>query len=326
MRRRAWLCTLGATLLVASLDSGAQRFTYNSGQSIAPAYEGWERNADGTYNLMFGYMNQNWEEEPNIPVGENNNFSPGPADRGQPTHFLPRRNRFVFKIQVPADFGDQELVWSLTHGGETIKAYGSLKRDYALEAITIISEKGGIGGGGSSPEVRANQPPTLRIEGGLQRTAKVGEPVRLIFQALDDGNPPPRRLNTQNRVRSEQRVGQQGAAQAADTAAPADPDAIYRRPPQRSTVSSATGLRVAAYHYRGEGTVTFDPPQIKLWEDTRAGANSPHAANWVPPPLPPDGRVMVHATFDKPGTYILRVVADDGGMWDDEDITVTVTQ
>ncbi len=325
--RRLWLCAIGIALLLASLDSGAQRLTYNSGQPIAPAYEGFERNEDGSYNLLFGYMNQNWEQEPDIPVGPDNGFSPGPADLGQPTHFLPRRNRFVFKIRVPADFGSQELVWTLTVNGQTVRAYASLKADYALEAITIISEKGGIGGGGGTPQVRRNTAPTLRVEGSLERTVKVGEPLRVILQALDDGLPPARSLDVgNNRNRSETRVGAAGAAQAAAEQEGGSLNAVYRRPPQRSTVSSATGLRVVMYHYRGEGNVKFDPPQIKLWEDTRAGANSPHAAAWVPPPLPPDGRVMVHASFDKPGTYILRCIADDGGMWDDEDITVTVTQ
>ncbi len=298
MRLRAWLCTIGGALLVTSPSGEAQRLTYNSGQPIAPAYEGWEQNEDGSHNLLFGYMNQNWEEEPDIPVGPDNYFEPGPADRGQPTHFLPRRNRFVFKVRVPADFEDQELVWNLTVNGQTIRAYGSLMRDYVLEPITIISEKGGIRGGGATTGVRENTPPTVRVEGPLERTVKAGEPLRLIVQAIDDGLPPPRRLNT--------------------------PRPAYRRPPQRSTVSSATGLRVSWFVYRGEGRVTFDPPQINVWEDTRAGANSPWAANWVAPPLPPDGRIMVHATFDRPGTYVLRCLADDGGLWDDEDVTVIV--
>ena len=325
--RRLWLWAIGAALLLAPLDAGAQRLSYNSGQPIAPAYEGFERNPDGSFTLMFGYMNQNWEQEPDVPVGADNSFSPGPADRGQPTHFFPRRNRFVFKINVPADFGTEELVWTLTVNGQTVKAYASLKPDYALEPITIISEKGGIGGGGGTPEVRKNTAPTLHVEGPHERTVKVGEPMRVILQALDDGLPPARSLDGGNaRTRSETRVGTAGAAQAADVQRQAaDPNAIYRRPPQRSTVSSATGLRVVMYHYRGVGKVAFDPPQIKLWEDTRAGANSPHGPAWVPPPLPPDGRIMVHATFDKPGTYILRCVADDGGMWDDKDIQVTVT-
>ena len=37
--------------------------SFSSGQNIAPVYEGWEQNTDGSFNLVFGYMNRNWEEE-----------------------------------------------------------------------------------------------------------------------------------------------------------------------------------------------------------------------------------------------------------------------
>ena len=110
-----------ACLLVQSPSAVSAQETYSKGQSISPAYEGWEQNPDGSFNFLFGYMNRNWLEEPDIPVGVDNSFSPGPADRGQPTHFLPRRNRFVFKVRVPADWGDKELVWTLTANGETRK-------------------------------------------------------------------------------------------------------------------------------------------------------------------------------------------------------------
>lgn len=33
--------------------------TYRSGQHIEPAFEGWRPNEDGTFNMMFGYMNEN---------------------------------------------------------------------------------------------------------------------------------------------------------------------------------------------------------------------------------------------------------------------------
>ena len=79
------------------------------------------------------------------------------------------------------------------------------------------------------------------------------------------------------------------------------------------------------YVYRGAGSVSFDPPQIKVWEDTREGANSPWAPRLVPPPWPAEGRIMVEATFHQPGTYVLRCLADDGGLWDDGDVTVTVS-
>ena len=42
------------------------------------------RNPDGTFTLVFGYMSRNYEEEPGVPVGAENFFEPGPADRGQP--------------------------------------------------------------------------------------------------------------------------------------------------------------------------------------------------------------------------------------------------
>jgi len=115
--------------------------TYHKGQHIEPAYEGWEQNADGTYNFLFGYHNENWEEELDIPVGENNQFSPGDADRGQPTHFLPRRNRFTFKVQVPADWGDKELAWTVTANGVTRTAYATLAKDYVVDSVVIASEQ-----------------------------------------------------------------------------------------------------------------------------------------------------------------------------------------
>ncbi|SVD84728.1 uncharacterized protein METZ01_LOCUS437582, partial [marine metagenome] len=103
-----------AAVLMSGQDIGAQRLSYSSGQNISPGYEGWEVDADGSRWFVFGYMNRNWDEEPDISVGPENMFSPGDADVGQPTHFLPRRNRFVFRVPIPEDFGqDDEMVWTL---------------------------------------------------------------------------------------------------------------------------------------------------------------------------------------------------------------------
>jgi hypothetical protein len=71
--------------------------------------------------------------------------------------------------------------------------------------------------------------------------------------------------------------------------------------------------------------VAFDPPQTKLWQDTRDGANSPWAAGWSPPAVPPENRWVANATFSVPGTYVLRALAHDGGLMDFEDVTVVVT-
>jgi hypothetical protein len=90
-------------------------------------------------------------------------------------------------------------------------------------------------------------------------------------------------------------------------------------------VNKNIGLHLAWLVYRGAGTVEFDPPQIKTWEDTRSGANSPWAPIWVPPPVPADGRYTTQVTFKAPGTYTLRARADDGALTGDAHLTVTVT-
>ena len=94
------------------------------GQSVALVYEGFWRNADGSFDLLFGYFNRNWEEEFDVPVGPGNTVEPGGPDQGQPTHFYPRRNQFIFKIRVPANFGNKEVVWTLTTNGSPRRRTG----------------------------------------------------------------------------------------------------------------------------------------------------------------------------------------------------------
>jgi len=99
---------------------------HDSGQSVTGAFEGWYRNPDGTFNLLFGYFNRNAKEELEIPIGPNNAIEPGGPDRGQPTHFLPRRQWGMFAVTVPQDFGSQKLSWKLTAHGVTTAIPGSL--------------------------------------------------------------------------------------------------------------------------------------------------------------------------------------------------------
>ncbi len=63
-------------LLVVSHGASAQ-LTYSRGQSVSPAFEGWWQNDDGSYTLFFGYMNANWDEELDVPIGPENNIVPG---------------------------------------------------------------------------------------------------------------------------------------------------------------------------------------------------------------------------------------------------------
>ena len=282
-----------AALLPA--DGLAQQ-SFAAGQTVAPAYEGWERNDDGSFNLVFGYMNRNWEEVLDVPAGPGNRIEPGGPDRGQPTRFHPRRNRFVFRIRVPADFGDQELVWSLTTHGRTERAYGTLKRDYFIDDLVIQANYGAGGAAATTPELAVNEPPTVAVEGPAERAARVGEPITLAAVSTDDGRPRARSMP------------------------PSDP-----RDPGRITTDTATGHRFSWFVYRGAGEVVFEPPQTKVWEDTRDTGGSPWSPGWKTPEAPADGRWVAEATFSEPGVYVLRGLAHDGGLAASADVTVVVT-
>jgi len=274
--------------------------SYSSGQPVWPAFEGWEKNDDGSFDFVFGYMNDNWREEFDVPIGVDNAIEPGGPDRGQPTHFQPRRNRFMFRVRVPKDWGDKEMVWTLSTQGIARKAYASLRTDLQIENIDIMSETGALGAGTSNPVLRADKPPVISIAGPKSLSAKVGVPVALTAVVTDDGVP-------------RARGGGRGRG-------------VNTPPPVRITVGKTLGLHLSWFVYRGAGAVTFEPRQIKTWEDTREGANSPWAPRWVAPPVPPEGRYVVTATFDQPGTYVLRSRADDGALTSDEEVTVTVSR
>lgn len=316
---RLFVFALGAVVLSPLVSAD----TYRSGQHVEPAFEGWRPNEDGTFNMMFGYMNENWEEEPNVAVGENNMFSPGEADRGQPTHFLPRRNRFTFEVQVPSDFGDRELVWTLNVNGVERKAYGTLKADYLVDNMVIASETGSLGAGTSSPESRANIPPVITVQGDDIRTVRVGQPMTLRTQVVDDGLPTPSDPVEQARQFAEFAGGPLAAALVTEENVR---QRLLMTPPTKVTVDKTNGLFLSWNVYRGEGDVTFNPQMPKPWEDTRAGSNSPWGSLWTPPPIPEDGMYEVEVTFDEPGTYVLWGRADDGGLYHDDYITVNVTE
>ena len=312
---------LVALVLFSGSVSAQTRFSYSSGQPLEPAYEGWMQNPDGSYTLYFGYQNTNWEQEFDVPIGPENSFSPGPPDMGQPTHFYPRRNPFLFTIQVPKDFGNKEIVWTLTANGVTRKAFGSVKSDYLIDPQVISTEVGGDNGSLAN-DLRTNLAPDLKVTGPLTRTVKVGQPLSLVAIAGDPDNLPPRRdgkpqpgVKKAARPQSPPRAG----------AAPNSPAVVYR-PPVAVVASAGPGLHLSWTVYRGKASsVTFTPDQMKTWMDTRAYGNS----MWSPPyeiPVPPaDGQWRADAVFSEPGTYVLRAVASDGALFSYENVTVTVT-
>jgi hypothetical protein len=224
---------------------------HDNGQSITPSFEGWFKNPDGTFSLSFGYLNRNYKEEVDLPVGPNNKFEPGLPDQGQPTHFMPRRNTGVFTVVVPADFGKQQLAWTITAHGETISIPGHLRPEWNIDALKEVTN------GNTPPVIKfaaadkgAQGPGGVRTE----MTVTTPKPVELTVLVTDDAV-----------------MKRQG-----DTD---DPDERPRGPM----------LGVNWSQYRGPGQVTFSDRAPKIV----------------------GGKATTSATFEKPGDYILRVLAWD---------------
>jgi hypothetical protein len=162
------------------------------GASVAPVYEGWWNNPDGTKTVLFGYYNRNSAQELDVPIGANNHFEPGEPDRGQPTYFLPRRKYGMFVVTLPKGFDrTQKLVWVLNTAGYHGTAHVNLAADFNLSPHKSSEE---------SPDRSFNLPPILKfgrndptftapmasLETIVKRTATVGVPMALDLLVDDD--------------------------------------------------------------------------------------------------------------------------------------------
>ncbi len=313
---------LSVLLLFQAAAAQEQRpeFMYMMGQRVFPTFEGWWQNEDGSFELFFGYMNYNWEQEFDVPIGPDNYvafaepgglddleesaYDPAVADQGQPAHFYPRRTPFQFTIRVPEELGDVEVVWTLTASGRTSRAYGSLAASYSIDKQTISTEVGGAFGS-LNDALRTNISPELEVDGAEHRGVRVGEPLTLVVFASDPDNLPARQ-DYRRRPKSLEELFQ---------------------PIPGTNVHSGPGLRFSWIVYRGSAQhVSFDPVQMKTWMDTRLYANSPWSPPFVIPDPPLDGRWVTQVTFEEPGDYVLRAVASDGSLFTYENLMVTVTR
>jgi hypothetical protein len=221
--RRIWVVGAALLLSAAAASKVSAQVQYSRGQNVAPVFEGWEHNPDGTYSMVFGYLNRNYEEEVDIPIGpENSIFVEGDTrDHGQPTHFYPRRQRFLFRVVVPADWDKTRgVVWTLTSRGRSDRAKGWLQPEWELSEGVIVEN---MGGGVPDP---ANKPPSLTTNSA--ETVSVREMASLSASATDDGLPKPLKRAPSN----------------------PDRDAQPRRP---------RGVQIKWIQYRGPGKATFEP-------------------------------------------------------------------
>jgi hypothetical protein len=241
------------------------------GQRVAPFFDGFYENADGTITLSFGYSNLNRAETIEIPLGPDNFIEPKEYDGRQPTSFPVSpvsgdaqaaasgrrdRERGVFTITVPATFkGD--VVWTLRHRGQTHKVPGRSKSGaYGLKWPMAM---------GSIPPLLRFKPdgPAGRGPAGIESAplqAATGTPLPITIWVKDDSE----------RDAESVQIKERGKPRPA--------------------------INFNWFKHSGPGPVKFDPPTSAL-----TGL---------------EGSAAATVTFTQPGSYMLRVRADNFGRPD----------
>jgi hypothetical protein len=222
------------------------------GLRVAPFFDGWYENPDGTIALSFGYSNLNRNEVVEIPLGPDNNIQPKEYDGRQPTSFPPvvptaggdgsgapsggdrrQRERGVFTVTVPAGFkGD--VVWTLRYMGQTYSVPGRarvsayrLQWPMAMGSVPPLLRFSPTGPGGRGP---------MGIQADPQRVS-VGVPLPLTVWSNDDS------------VREKEPVPiKERAAKAA--------------------------INVSWYKHSGPGDIVFTPPRTPIAELQGTAATS----------------------------------------------------
>jgi hypothetical protein len=264
--------SLAAQVPGTRLPTDIPSIRHNSGQSVVPYFEGWIRNADGSFDIVFGYFNRNFVQEFAIAAGPDNKVEPGAIDQGQPTYFLPRRQRYVYRVRVPADFGKNEVVWSITANGRTERGYGNLLPEQEITERVVITN-GNFDPGLDDP----NKPPVLAI---APVKAARGTPVTLTATVTDDGLPKVRALPA-----SPQAPARGGFGAQVNTSAAAGP----------------RGLTVAWLQYSGPAKVAFSHAGTIPVVDGKAATTATFAA---------PGRYRLVASAADPGRLSTRVNVD----------------
>lgn len=288
-------CVIGLAAGAARMLSAQQSATppptwmpdikFASGREVVPYLEGWIKNPDGSFDFVFGYYNRNQEQELVIPPGPDNLITPGPADQGQPTYFMARRQPRIFRLRVPKDFGDRSITWSITANGHTEKVVAKLIPAYEKEERFIETNNNTTIQLG---EIDTNRPPTISLPATLSGTTSA--PVPLTAGVTDDGLPKPRVVPSNKPDRPQQE------------GAPPNPLDRFRSQRNNNGTQRLVGPRVNWQVYRGPGKVTFE--------------------SLVTPVS--NGKAVNSIRFSAPGNYTLIATASDGKLITSQRVSVDV--
>lgn len=305
--RRGWIwaglpagLVFAAQALEAQVDLRDRRLPLGpnrlAGEAVAPFFEGWYENPDGSYTLSFGYFNFNAAQALEIPIGPDNMIEPSEFGGLQPTYFPPpaerrgrgpggydRRERGVFTVTVPADFALRTVVWTLRVNDETHQVTArvgnaALQLGYGPRAMGSLPPLLGF----SEHGPRGQHPRGITLDETL--TTSAGRPLSLAVWVSDPSS------------RSKELL-----------------DPLYREIP----------IRLTWFMHQGPvgGQVIFEPLEprpVAPTEDTGAEGAAQHLESYQNLVPAPGGKATMTARFSRAGDYVLRVRADN---WTAEDST-----
>lgn len=284
---------------LAQFEHLPYQLKYDKGQTIQPIFQGWSRNEDGSFDMHFGYLNRNYTEELNIPIGPDNFIDMAGLDniQTQPTYFHTRNNRDIFTVNVPADFGDREIVWQLTSQGQTLEAIGWLQAEWEIDEY---------GGYTPDPEVLANQPPTLDIVSAT--SVRLPATLTLTASVTDDGLPEHRATRGEEEPRAVNEWNRTPLLTRPENALEIPTNVPHLQTNVRGTKMKPTPprdrLSVSYMVWRGPANITTEPMFAEVV----------------------NGKSTTEITFSEPGEYQLRVQAFDGVKSSYETVSVNVLQ
>ena len=248
-----------------------QRNLATHGLAVSPFFEGWYPNTNGTYTISFGYFNRNGEEVVHVPIGPNNFIEPAEFDGAQPTFFGVRREVGVFTVTLPGDLAE-----SGARLVWTITANGVTHSVPGRIGVSAYSLSHGAMAMGSMPPMLKLRPDGPELWGPMSTSGDPAtDPVYIQREGPmgSVGNPLPLTASVGSPLTLTVWVADRF-----------DPEA---RGVGSDRVRVTPG--VTWYTHQGPGLVDFgqDPEPNE------------------------DGEAVTNATFSEPGTYVLRVRADN---------------
>ncbi len=245
------------------------------GNFVAPYFDGFYQNADGSYTLSFGFLNRNDADLIEIPLGANNFIEPAMYDGVQPTTFpVVRytgfggpRERGAFGVVVPADF-EGDVWWTLRTDGYETKVPGRLESPGPVITGAYELSTGPMAAGSQRPGIQfpGAEAPGWGVEGVWHPstlTTTVGEPIEVHFQTFDRGE---RELGHVNMTLWKYRgpIGAEIAFTSLTAAPPGAPEARRgQRPHGPGPVATRQSVRIPVEGpdaNQGRFTATFDTP------------------------------------------------------------------